>query len=177
LERVGKAGSKFDFEKAKWFNHQYLIRKSDEDIASSFSDILKSKGITAGNEHLIKICSLIKERVNFTSELWSQSFFFFEAPKAFDEKIIKDKWKENSYQLVLEVKDIIANVSFNSATQLKEIASNYIHEKQYNTGQIMNALRICMVGALLGPDLFEIITLLGKDESLKRIDFALQTIK
>ena len=84
--------------------------------------------------------ALIKDRVNFASELWSQTFFFFEAPKAFDEKTIKDKWKENSSQLVLEVKDIIANVSFDSAAQLKEIASNYIHEKQYNTGQIMNAL-------------------------------------
>jgi glutamyl-tRNA synthetase len=79
--------------------------------------------------------------------------------------------------LVLEVKDIIANASFDSVTQLKENVSKYIQEKQYNTGQIMNALRICMVGTLLGPDLFEIITLLGKEESLKRIDYALQTIK
>ena len=126
---------------------------------------------------LLKICGLIKERVNFANELWSQSYFFFEAPKSFDEKALKDKWKENSAQLVLEVKNIIANASFDSAIQLKELVSNYIQEKQYNTGQIMNALRICMVGALLGPDLFEIITLLGKEESLKRIDFALQSIK
>ncbi len=177
LERVGKAGSKFDLEKAKWFNHQYLIRKSNEELAASFSSILEAKGIKADREYLIKIIGFVKDRVHFASELWSQTFFFFEAPKVFDEKTIKDKWKENSSQLVLEVKEIIANASFDSAAQLKEIVSNYIHEKQYNTGQIMNALRICMVGTLLGPDLFEIISLLGKEESLKRIDFALQSIK
>jgi len=177
LERVGKSGSKFDFEKAKWFNHQYLIKKTDEEIAALFSIVLESKRITASKEYLIKICSLVKERVNFVSELWLQSFFFFEAPKAFDEKAIKDKWKDNNSQLIPEVKDIIANASFDSATQLKESVSKYIQEKQYNTGQIMNALRICMIGALLGPDLFEIITLLGKEETLKRIDYALQMIK
>jgi len=177
LERVGKAGSKFDPEKAKWFNHQCLIKRSNEELAASFSTILQSKGITAGNDYLVNICGLIKERVNFTSELWSQSFFFFEAPKTFDEKAIKDKWKENSSLLVLEVKEIIAGESFDSAIKLKERASNYIQEKQYNTGQIMNTLRLCVVGTLLGPDLFEIILLLGKEETLKRIDYALQTIK
>jgi glutamyl-tRNA synthetase len=177
LERVGKSGSKFDLEKAKWFNHQYLIKKSNEELAALFSSILETKEINADREYLIKIIGLVKERVNFARELWSQSFFFFETPKAFDEKAIKDKWKENSSQLVLEIKDIIANASLDSAFQLKETLSNYIHEKQYNTGQIMNALRICMVGTLLGPDLFEIISLLGKAESLKRLDFALQTIK
>jgi glutamyl-tRNA synthetase len=177
LERVGKSGSKFDFEKAKWFNHQYLLKRSDEEIATSFSAILEEKGIKSNIEYLIKICRLIKERVNFVSELWSQSFFFFEAPKAFDEKAIKDKWKENSSQLLIEIKDIIANNSFSSAMQIKETVSNFIQEKQYNTGQIMNAFRISLVGASLGPDLFEIIILLGKDETLKRIDFALQTIK
>ena len=176
LERVGKSGSKFDPEKAKWFNHQYLLKKTDVEIADIFTKTLKEKNIKAEHEYILSVCRIVKERVNFISEIWGQSSFFFESPRSFDEKALKDKWKENSSQLVAEVKEIICNTENYTAAYLKETVSNYILEKKYGMGQVMNALRICIVGASLGPDLFEIISMLGKEEVKRRIDFALQTI-
>ena len=177
FDRVGKSGSKFDPEKAKWFNHQYLLKKSNEEIANLFAKILEEKGINSDHSYILKVCNLVKERVNLVSELWAQSSFFFEAPKIFDKKTVKDKWKENSAQFVAEAKEIINNVSDFSATLLKESISKYVQEKQLGMGQVMNALRICIVGASVGPDLFEIIGMLGKEETIRRIDFALQTLK
>ncbi|MFA5781447.1 MAG: glutamate--tRNA ligase, partial [Bacteroidales bacterium] len=135
------------------------------------------KGINSDYSYILKVCNLVKERVNLVSELWAQSSFFFEAPKIFDEKTVKDKWKENSAQFVAEVKEIINNASGFSAALLKESVSEYVRQKQLGMGQVMNALRLCIVGASLGPDLFEIIGLLGKEEAIRRIDFALQTLK
>ncbi len=177
LERVGKSGSKFDPEKAKWFNHQYLLKKSDEEIANLFSVIVKEKGIQAGHDQLVKISHLAKERIHFVSELWAQTSFFFEAPKTFDEKAVKDKWKETSSQLVAEAKDVIIGAADFAAAPLKTTVSNFIQEKKYSMGLVMNALRIAIVGASLGPDLFEIISLIGKEETIRRIDFALANIR
>jgi len=177
LERVGKSGSKFDPEKAKWFNHQYLSKKADGDVAELFSVILKEKGIEAGHDFVARVCHLVKERVHFVHEFWAQTSFFFEAPKAFDEKSVKDKWKENSSQYVAEVKELIISAPEFAAAPLKEYVSNYIQEKQYSMGVVMNALRISIVGASIGPDLFEIISMIGKEETLQRIEFALRNIK
>lgn len=184
FDGVGKSGSRFDPKKAKWFNHQYLLKKSNEEIANLFAKILEEKGINSDHSYILKVCNLVKERVNFVSELWAQSSFFFESPKTFDEKAVKDKWKESrptpagcgTAQLVAEVKEIINNASDFSAAQLKENISKYVQEKQLGMGQVMNALRICIVGASFGPDLFDIIDMLGKEEAIRRIDFALQTI-
>lgn len=177
LERVGKAGSKFDPEKAKWFNHQYLLRKTDDETANLFLTEIKDKGITAEWSYVVKVCGLVKERINFISELWAQSFFFFQAPSVFDEKAIKDKWKENSPQLLSEIKEVIKEAPDLSAIPLKEYVSNYLHNKQIPMGQLMTSLRICIVGALSGPDLFEIISMIGREETLSRIDFALENIR
>ncbi len=176
LERVGKSGSKFDPEKAKWFNHQYLLKKSDDEIVNIFAKTLEEKDIKAEYKYILNVCRLVKERVNFVSEIWAQSYFFFEAPKIFNEKALKDKWKENSSQLVAEVKEIICNTENFTAAHLKETVSNYILEKKYGMGQVMNALRICIIGTSIGPDLFEIISMLGKEEIERRINFALQTV-
>jgi glutamyl-tRNA synthetase len=176
FDRVGKSGSKFDPEKAKWFNHQYLLKKSNEEIATLFTKILEEKGINSDYLYILKVCNLVKERVNFVSELWAQSSFFFEAPNIFDEKTVKDKWKENSAQFIAEVKEIINNASDFSAALLKENISKYVQEKQLGMGPVMNALRICIVGTSIGPDLFDIISMLGKEEAIRRIDFALQTL-
>ena len=177
LERVGKSGSKFDPEKAKWFNHQYLIKKDIGTIADLFMPVLKEKQISSEKEFVLKVVTLVKDRVNFIEELWSQSSFFFIAPIEFDAKSVKDKWKDNSPGMVEQVKNIISTVDFLDAAEMKTAVMSYIEGNQLPTGQIMNALRISIVGASLGPDLFEIISLLGKEEVLKRIDYALQHIR
>ncbi|NTW33523.1 MAG: glutamate--tRNA ligase [Bacteroidetes bacterium] len=174
IDRVGKSGSKFDHEKAKWFNHQYLINTSNEEVANIFSKILEEKNIKTDYDYILKVCSIVKERVNFINEMWQQSSFFFIAPLTLDPKSLKDKWKENSSELVLEIQNIISNASDFSANALKEVVSIYIQENQLAMGQIMNALRICIVGASTGPDLFEIISMIGKDETIKRINFAIK---
>jgi glutamyl-tRNA synthetase len=177
LERVGKSGSKFDPEKAKWFNHQFLIKKTDEEIAELFSEILKEKNIQAEKDFLVKVCHLVKERVHFVHELWAQTSFFFEDPQTYDEKTVKDKWNADTTAKMLEIKDVISIAADFSAEPLKAFVTTYIKSNLYNMGQLMNALRICIVGASLGPDLFEIISMIGKDKAIRRIEFALDNIK
>jgi len=170
LDRVGKSGSKFDPEKAKWFNHQYLQTKSDEELATLFMPVLKSKNITADHSRVTKICSLIKERVTFTHELWDQSSYFFMAPTSYDAKSVKDKWKTDSAEKMKEIAQVIRDCSSWNATDLKQALMSYISEKQYHTGQIMNALRLVIVGASAGADMAIIIESIGKEETLKRIE-------
>ncbi len=170
LDRVGKSGSKFDPEKAKWFNHQYLQTKSDEELATLFMPVLKSKNITADHSRVTKICSLIKERVTFTHELWDQSSYFFMAPVDYDAKSVKDKWKADSAEKIKEISQVIKDCSSWNSPDIKQALMSYISEKQYHTGQIMNALRLVIVGASTGADMAIIIESIGKEETLKRIE-------
>ena len=176
LDRVGKSGSKFDPEKAKWFNHQYLMKKPDEEITGLFTKILEENAVKADHSYILKVCGMMKERVNFVNELWAQTSFFFQAPKTFDEKSVKDKWKEDSAQIISGIKEIIINTPDFLPVVLKENINDHIRVKQLNMGQAMNTLRICIVGKSFGPDIFEIISILGKDEVCNRIDFALKTL-
>jgi len=177
LERVGKAGSKFDLEKAKWFNHQYLLNKTSTELLSFFKPVLTENNISNCDEYILKVIDLVKERVIFPKELWSQSSFFFKAPELFDEKSVKDKWKENSAELMEQFIPVIEATEAFDAASIKEKVSVLINEKQWGMGQVMNALRICLVGASAGPDLFTIIEMLGKEETVRRIRFAVQKIK
>jgi glutamyl-tRNA synthetase len=177
LERLGKSGSKFDFEKTKWFNHQYLIKKSDEELLSFFRPFLAENNISCSDEYALKIISIVKERVNFPKELWSQSSFFFKAPETYDDKSLKDKWKENSSMTMEKIIPVIMDSPSTGALSLKEHVSSFINDKQLSMGQVMNALRICLVGASAGPDLFTIIEMIGKEETVSRIKNAIEKIK
>jgi len=176
LERVGKAGSKFDFEKAKWFNHQYIIKQKNEDLLQIFKPILKENNVESNDEFVIKVIDLVKERVVFPKELWNQSSFFFKAPESYDEKSVKDKWKENSVSLMQQVIPVIEKAESTNAEFLKEKISSFINENQLGMGVVMNALRISIVGASSGPDLFKIIEMIGKEETIKRIKTAIEKI-
>ncbi len=178
LERVGKSGAKFDPEKAKWFNHQYLIRKADDEIAELFVPILESKGIKCplNKDKLVHICGLLKERVDFISELWDQSYYFFQAPTAYDAQFTKKRWKQDTNQIIEEALKFLNTLDDWDAVALKEKFSDYVNEKGWSFGSVMNPLRLCLVGAGIGPDLFEIFAILGKKESIQRINSALETI-
>ena len=169
LERVGKSGSKFSPEKAKWFNHQYIQNKADEELALLFAQELAARKIKTDLASATRIISLIKERITFTHELWAQSSYFFEAPASYDVKSVKDRWKSDSAEKIMEISQVINQCAVWTADDIKQKIMDYINERQYHTGQIMNALRVVIVGAAMGADLCTIIEIIGKDETLKRI--------
>jgi glutamyl-tRNA synthetase len=173
LDRVGKSGSRFDPEKTKWFNHQYLLRHTDQDLAKRFVPFLEAKGIEVPFELVSRVCGLVKERCHFVNEIWEQGFFFFQAPTAYDEKIVAKRWKEGVPEMMAEIAGFFGTIENWSAPQIKEPFSLFVTEKGWNFGTIMNSLRLCLVGGSFGPDIFEICEIIGKEETISRINLAL----
>ena len=176
LERVGKAGSRFDPEKAKWFNHQYLIKKGNKELAELYQPILKEKGIQVEILFIEKVVGLIKERANFVNEFWEQSSFFFIAPDSYDHKAVKKRWKTQSPDQMQELKKILENITEFNSENIESIVKNWIQKKEYSMGAVMNSFRLLIVGALKGPHLFDLLDVIGKEESLKRIENGLGTL-
>ena len=176
IERVGKSGSKFDPAKAAWFNHQYLIQKSNVELARLFMPILQQKGFLAETEFVENVVGLVKERVNFVSEFWNQSNFFFITPETFDPLAVKKRWKADSYQQMTELKTLLSKVDDFSASHLEDITKAWLEEKQYGMGAVMNAFRLIIVGELKGPHLFDIIALIGQEETLNRLERGLHEL-
>ncbi len=176
INRVGKSGSRFDPEKAKWFNHQYLIKKTDEELSELFLPVLKEKGILADKDFVIKVMGLIKERANFVDDLWEQSSFFFRRPENYDAKAVKKRWKIQSYKQMSELKELLEECNEFTAEKIEQLVKNWISQKEYGMGAIMNAFRLLIVGALKGPHLFDIIALIGQEETLSRIEKGLHEI-
>jgi glutamyl-tRNA synthetase len=177
LDHVHKAGAKFDFEKAKWYNHQYLVTKSDEQLADEFTKILKEKGITADAVYTAKVVGLVKERVNFVKEMWAQASFFFVAPESYDAEIVKKRWKDNVPELITKLKTELTGLSDFSAESIKHHVHEFVAANQANMGAVMNAFRLSLVGGSFGPDLPVIAEMLGKEEVIERLDKALSTLK
>jgi glutamyl-tRNA synthetase len=176
LEHVSKSGARFDFEKAKWFNHQYLIQQSNEKLAADFLPIVKEHGVTTDVEELVKIVELIKPRVNFVSEMWAQASFFFVAPTTYDAEVVKKRWKDGVSVHIREIQNRLSQATDFTETSFHDLVFAYIGEQQLNVGQIMNCLRLALVGAGFGPDLPVIAAMLGKDEVLKRIEKAIEVL-
>jgi glutamyl-tRNA synthetase len=176
LEKVGKSGSKFDPEKAKWFNHQYMINKSDTEVAELFMPVLAEKSIEAGFEEVTQIIGLVKERANFVHDLWDQSYFFFEAPDSYDPKAVKKRWKAASFDQMTELKTVLESMDDFSSENTETVVKQWAEEEEYGLGMIMNAFRLLIVGALKGPHLFDIISIIGKEETLNRINKGLEVI-
>ena len=177
LERVSKSGAKFDYEKGKWFNHKYLQLKSNKEIAEIFQHILIEKRITAELTKVEKIVSLVKERANFVNELWDQSAFFFVAPTEYDAKTIQKRWKEETPTQLSELIEILKNIEDFEPENTEEIVKEWITSKDYNLGGIMNAFRLSVVGEPKGPHMFDIITVIGKEETISRLQRAINNIK
>ena len=181
LERVSKSGAKFDYEKGKWFNHQYLQLKSNEELAEQFMPILASRLspnslIALSPDVVAKVIGLTKDRVNFVSELWDQVNFFFVAPSEYDEKSLKKRWKEDSPKHMTEMLALLEAHDDWSAEGLDNLIMPWIAEKEYGVGIVMNAFRICLVGAARGPHIWNITDVLGKEETLHRVRTALEKL-
>lgn len=178
FDRVNKSGARFDPEKAKWFNHQYLIQKTDEELAGLFGPVLVEKGVVPPPvDHLARIVALVKERVSFVNELWEQSSFFFAAPETYDAKVAKKRWKGEIPAFMTKLAAFFEEESGGwQADLLKEKVSKLIEENEMNFGGVMNSLRLALVGGSFGPDLFTIVEMLGQDEVVARINKAVDEI-
>jgi glutamyl-tRNA synthetase len=177
LDRVSKAGAKFDYEKGKWFNHQYLQLRSNEELAEMFLPTLKANGIENPDMQMVAtVVGLTKDRVNFVPELWEQTNFFFVAPTEYDEKSLKKRWKEDSPKHMTELLDVLENAPSWDAETLDGIVMPWIEKMEYGVGIVMNAFRICLVGAARGPHIWAITDVLGKEETLKRVKTALEIL-
>lgn len=171
LERCSKSGAKFNVEKTKWFNHEWLIRKSDAEIGEVYQQWLhEEKNIDVELDYASKIAGLVKDRVNFVKELWDQSFFFFGAPTSYDEVTVKKRWKENSAQTMLQAAEIIKTIEPFDLATIDATLNAWITDNNLNMGLVMNGLRLMLVGAGKGPHIGEILELVGKEEALSRIE-------
>jgi len=176
LERVGKSGSKFDPEKTKWFNHIWLQKKPLSEISALCEDIAAKKGYTAEAKDIEKICSMVRERMSFVQDFWDHAFYFFEAPQEYNAKVVKKRWKNNAPQAIEAIKNILSEIPDFSAEETEKAVKDYISSEELNMGQIMNCLRLSIVGDSVGVDLFEIMAFIGKDESVQRISKALDVL-
>ncbi len=175
LNRVHKAGAKFDPEKNKWFNHQYLQKQSDESLAKSFAPIVYEKGIDVDYTTLAKIVSLIKERANFVSEFWEMSNFFFEAPTSYDEKASKN-WKEDTPDLMQQLIAVLVTIEDFTSVNIETIVKDWMIQNEIGMGKVMQPFRLSLVGALKGPHLFDVVELIGKEETIKRLEKAIASL-
>lgn len=175
LERVHKAGAKFDPDKTKWFQHQYFQTVDDEKLAEDFKNLLENKEVSTAL-NLTTIVSLLKERASFVSDLWEQGSFFFETPENYDAKASEKAFKPETSELLQEVITILNSSEDFSAENLTEKVKGWITSENINFGKVMMPLRLALVGEMKGPDVFEIISILGKEESISRIEKAIKYI-
>lgn len=180
LNRVHKAGAKFDPEKNKWFNHQYLQKQSDESLTEAFKKELEKNGtstaLSVTDEKLTKIVSLIKERANFVSEFWDLADYFFVAPTSYDEKAAKN-WKEETPGLMQQLISILSSIEDFTSLNIETIVKDWITQNEIGMGKVMQPFRLSLVGALKGPHLFDIVELIGKEETIKRLEKAIAKFK
>lgn len=177
LEKCSKNGAKFDFEKGKWFNHKYIQNKSNEELTELFLPILQEKGISADPAKTAKIIGLVKDRISFVKELWAQTSYFFIAPESYEEKSVKKRWKEDTPKRMKELIEILENITDFASEDTEKIVLGWITENNYHMGNVMNAFRLAVVGECKGPHMFDITTILGKEETIKRIKKAIEVLQ
>ncbi len=176
ISKCSKAGARFDYQKGMWFNHEYVLRKSAEEIAALFAPEVKAHGVETTMERVVEVVSMMKDRVTFVKELWPLCSFFFEAPESYDEKTRKKRWKEDSAQQLTELKEVLRGIEPFTVEAQEKVVEQWIDEKGYKLGNIMNAWRLTLVGEGKGPGMFDISAFLGKDETLKRMDKAIEAL-
>lgn len=175
LNRVHKSGAKFDPEKNKWFNHQYLIKQNDADLAKDFTPVLLEKGVDISKFDITRIVSLIKERAHFVSEFWDLTDFFFQAPTSYDEKASKN-WKEETPALMQELISTLEYIDGFDSANIEAILKDWLTKNEIGMGKVMQPFRLSLVGALKGPHLFDIVEIIGKEETISRIQKAINSL-
>ena len=176
LKRVSKSGAKFSPDKTKWFNQQYMQTKSDTELTELFLPILADKGITKDKEYVLKVVSAIKERAVFVNDFWDLSSFFFETPTEYDAKASKKNWKEGTADLMNELITVISSIEDFSSENTEKEVKEWITAKEVGFGKVMQPLRLSLVGKLAGPHLFDIIAMIGKEETLLRLKNAIEKL-
>ncbi|MBQ9236554.1 MAG: glutamate--tRNA ligase [Prevotella sp.] len=178
ISRCSKAGAKFDYKKGIWFNHEYLLRKSPEEVAQLFAPIVAGNGANATMQQITDVCRMMKDRVNFVSELWPLCSFFFFPPVQYDEKTVKKRWKEDSAEVMTQLAAVLEGIEGDFTIEAQEpVVMQWIESKGYKLGDVMNAFRLALVGEGKGPGMFDISAFLGKAETLKRLRRAVEVLK
>ncbi|MBQ4344576.1 MAG: glutamate--tRNA ligase [Muribaculaceae bacterium] len=179
LDHCSKSGAKFDFEKGKWFNHKYLQEVDNTQLAEMFKPILAENGINPADfsdEQIARIVEMVKGRVNFVKDLWEQSRFFFVQPTEYDEKSVKKRWKEDTPALMSELIEVLKNIEDFSSASTEAIVLGWITDKGYHMGNVMNAFRLTVVGECKGPHMFDITEMIGKEETITRVQLGIERI-
>ena len=176
ITKCSKAGARFDYQKGIWFNHEYILAKSAAEIAEIFAPIVAENGVDESMERITKGVEMMKDRVNFVKELWPLCKFFFVAPTEYDEKTRKKRWKEDSAQQLTELMQVLEGIDDFSVEGQEGIVHQWIEQKGYKLGNIMNAWRLTLVGEGKGPGMFDISAFLGKQETLGRMKRAIEVL-
>ena len=177
IHKCSKSGAKFDYQKGIWFNHEYILRKSNEEIARLFAPIVANNGVDESMERITKVVSMMKDRVSFVKELWPLCSFFFIAPLEYDEKTAKKRWKADSAKVMTELAEVLEGIDDFSVEGQEPIVMKWVEEKGYKLGDVMNAFRLALVGIGKGPGMFDISAFLGKEETLARLRKAVEVLK
>ncbi len=176
ITHCSKSGAKFDYKKCIWFNHEYILHKSDEEIANLFAPIVANNGVDVSMKEVTAVVHMMKDRVNFVSELWSLCSFFFMPPTEYDAKTVKKRWKEYSSKQMQELSKVLADIEDFSIENQEAVVMKWVESKGYKLGDIMNAFRLALVGIGKGPGMFDISAFIGKDETLRRLHKAIEVL-
>lgn len=177
LDRIVKSGAKFNPEKAKWFNQEYLRMKSTEEIVAAFKKCAGDKLKGFSDEYIGKVADLMKERAHFVTELWDLTSYFFLAPETYDEASVNKFWKDEVKEIIPQVRDFIRDIEPFTKDQVEESLHELITSREWPMGKVMNTLRLFLVGVSKGPGIADMLEILGKEETLGRIDKAISTLK
>ena len=176
ISRCSKAGAKFDYQKGIWFNHEYILHKTNEEIAGLFAPIVANNGVETTMERVTEVVRMMKDRVSFVRELWPLCSFFFIPPTAYDEKTRKKRWKENSPEVMSELAGVLEGIDDFSVEGQEAVVMKWVEDKGYKLGDVMNAFRLTLVGEGKGPGMFDISAFLGKEETLNRLRRAIEVL-
>lgn len=177
ITKCQKSGARFDFQKGIWFNHEYILRKTNEEIALLFAPIVAGNGVEETMERVTQVVAMMKDRVNFVKELWPLCSFFFIPPTEYDEKTVRKRWKEDSAKVMGELADVLASIDDFSIKGQEPVVMQWVESKGYKLGDVMNAFRLALVGEGKGPGMFDISAFLGKEETLSRLRRAIKILK
>ena len=177
IHKCSKSGAKFDYQKGIWFNHEYILRKSNEEIADLFAPIVANNGVDESMERITQVVAMMKDRVSFVKELWPLCSFFFIAPTEYDQKTVKKRWNEDSAKVMGELAEVLNGIEDFSIEGQEPVVMKWVEDKGYKLGDVMNAFRLALVGIGKGPGMFDISAFLGKEETIKRLQRAIEVLK
>lgn len=176
ISKCSKSGAKFDYKKGIWFNHEYILKKTDKEIAQLFAPIVANNGVNASMEQITQVVHMMKDRVNFVKDLWSLCSFFFIPPITYDEKTVRKRWKEYSSKQMSELAEVLKGIDDFTISGQEAIVMKWVEDNGYKLGDVMNAFRLTLVGEGKGPGMFDISAFLGKEETLDRIHKAIKIL-